>query len=398
MRQHREALARRDGMPPIDRRSWAGRPTARRASAACPSSDRIAPSPGCDTGGNQVDRRYAPARGTASSATPFSLAGRRDHLACRCRTPSKPVLANPSAGVPFTVYNRSDRTLTAFGDMPAPADAAMLARESADIRVLGRAANEIIKPGRVLLRVQVASPFGVFPQMGPSRIWRESANGTGRDQTGRAPGGQNGNNFRSFFNGALGVDGHHEVTDPMPKTIDAYLRVPVRPGLRVQIIEGRHFDREVLCVRWYLRFKLSLRGLVEMMAERGLSMAHTTIMRWVQRYAPELEQRWRRFARAVGLSWRVDETYVKIRGEWCDRYRAVDRAGRTVDFRLSAKRDVAAAKGVLPQSAQRPAARPADNHIGRLRRISPCGARAESQWLAACQHEAALVEVPEQPD
>jgi transposase-like protein len=70
----------------------------------------------------------------------------------------------------------------------------------------------------------------------------------------------------------------------------------------------------ILCVRWYLRFKLSLRDLVEMMAERGLSMAHTTIMRWVQRYAPEFEKRWRRFARAVGRSWRVDETYVKIRG------------------------------------------------------------------------------------
>jgi hypothetical protein len=65
-----------------------------------------------------------------------------------------------------------------------------------------------------------------------------------------------------------------------------------------ELFEGRHFDREViiLCVRWYLRFKLSLRDLVEMMAERGLSMAHTTIMRWVQRYAPEFEKRWRRFA------------------------------------------------------------------------------------------------------
>src|SRR3984893_1797665 len=97
-----------------------------------------------------------------------------------------------------------------------------------------------------------------------------------------------------------------------------------------ELFEGRHFDREViiLCVRWYLRFKLSLRDLVEMMAERGLSMAHTTIMRWVQRYAPEFEKRWHRFARAVGQSWRGGENYVQIPGGGGYLYRAVDRAGR----------------------------------------------------------------------
>jgi transposase-like protein len=108
----------------------------------------------------------------------------------------------------------------------------------------------------------------------------------------------------------------------------------------------------VLCVRWYLRFKLSFRDLVEIMAERNLSMAHTTIMRWVHHYAPEFERRWNRFARPVGTSWRVDETYVKIRGQWVYLYRAVDRAGKTVDFRLSTRRDVAAAKAFFHKAVK----------------------------------------------
>jgi hypothetical protein len=81
-----------------------------------------------------------------------------------------------------------------------------------------------------------------------------------------------------------------------------------------ELFEGRHFDREiiVLCVRSYLRFKLSFRDLVEMMAERGLSMAHTTVMRWVHHYALEFERRWNRFARPAGPSWRVDESCAGV--------------------------------------------------------------------------------------
>jgi hypothetical protein len=113
-----------------------------------------------------------------------------------------------------------------------------------------------------------------------------------------------------------------------------------------ELFKGRHFDRQiiVLCVRWYLRYKLSFRDLVEMMAERGLSLAHTTIMRWIQRYVPEFEKRTNRFARLAGRSWRVDETYVKIKGRWTYVYRAVDKEGKAADFLLRAKRDVAAAK------------------------------------------------------
>jgi len=78
-----------------------------------------------------------------------------------------------------------------------------------------------------------------------------------------------------------------------------------------ELFKGRHFDHEiiVLRVRWYLRYKLSFRDLVEMMAERGVSLAHTTIMRWIQRNVSKFQKRWNCFVRPAGRSWRVDETY-----------------------------------------------------------------------------------------
>ena len=90
-----------------------------------------------------------------------------------------------------------------------------------------------------------------------------------------------------------------------------------KSGISQDLFKGRHFEREIiiLCVRWYLSYKLSSRDLVEMMSERGVPLAHTTILRWVQRYVPLFEKRWGSYARPVGGSWRCDETYIKVRGE-----------------------------------------------------------------------------------
>ena len=108
----------------------------------------------------------------------------------------------------------------------------------------------------------------------------------------------------------------------------------------------RHFQGQIilLCVLWYLRYCLSYRDLEEMMAERGLNLDHTTIYRWVQKYAPELEKRCRPHLKQTNGSWRVDETYIKVKGQWMYLYRAVDSAGNTLEFLLSNTRDTLAAK------------------------------------------------------
>jgi transposase-like protein len=118
------------------------------------------------------------------------------------------------------------------------------------------------------------------------------------------------------------------------------------------LFQGRHFNHSIiiLCVRWYITDKLSYRDLVEIMAERGVELAHTTILRWVQDYVPKFEKRWSKFTRPVGTSWRVDETYIKVRGRWVYLYRAVDKQGLTVDFLLSEHRDISAAQLFFTQA------------------------------------------------
>ncbi|PEA06960.1 IS6 family transposase [Bacillus cereus] len=108
----------------------------------------------------------------------------------------------------------------------------------------------------------------------------------------------------------------------------------------------KHYQPDIilLTVRWYLRYNLSFRDLVEMMEERGLSITHTTIMRWVHQYGPELDERVRRHLKITNDSWRVDETYVKVKGQWMYLYRGVDSEGNTIDFYLSESRDKQAVK------------------------------------------------------
>jgi len=112
----------------------------------------------------------------------------------------------------------------------------------------------------------------------------------------------------------------------------------------------RHFRGDIIlgCVRWYCKYGISYRDLEEMMEERGLEVDHTTLYRWVQHYAPIIEKRLRWYWKpTMGYSWRVDETYIKVKGKWTYLYRAVDKYGNTVDFYLSRTRNAKGAKRFL---------------------------------------------------
>ncbi|MER2107004.1 MAG: IS6 family transposase [Solibacillus sp.] len=121
-----------------------------------------------------------------------------------------------------------------------------------------------------------------------------------------------------------------------------------------QLFKWKHFEPEIilLTVRWYLRYNLSFRNLVEMMEERGLLMAHTTIMRWIHQYGPELDIRIRPHLKPTNDSWRVDETYIKVKEQWMYLYRAVDSEGNTIEFHLSKIRDKQAAKDFFKKALQ----------------------------------------------
>ena len=149
------------------------------------------------------------------------------------------------------------------------------------------------------------------------------------------------------------------------------------------MFKGRHFDRSVilLCVQWYLAYNLSLRNLEEMTAERGISVDHATVHRWVVRYSSELLERFNRRKRAVTGRWHIDETYIKVRGQWRYLYRAIDSNGDTVEFWFSERRNLIAAKRFLSKAFKR---------HGRPERIVIDGSQTNREAILACDTESRL--------
>src|SRR5215475_10961031 len=119
--------------------------------------------------------------------------------------------------------------------------------------------------------------------------------------------------------------------------------------------KGAHFPQDIILMgmRWYVVYPLSSRHVEELMEERGVSVDHATIQRWVVKYSPQLAEAFHHRKRPVGRSWRMDETYIWVKGEWRNLYRAVDKTGQTIDFLLTEHRDTEAALRFLTQAIRR---------------------------------------------
>src|SRR5262252_11117793 len=119
--------------------------------------------------------------------------------------------------------------------------------------------------------------------------------------------------------------------------------------------KGAHFPPDIILmgVRWYVAYPLSYRHVEELLEERGVPIDHATIQRWVVKYSPLLEEAFHRRKRPVWISWRMDETYIKVKGQWYYLYRAVDKTGQTIDFLLTEHRDKAAALRFLKKAIRR---------------------------------------------
>ncbi len=138
---------------------------------------------------------------------------------------------------------------------------------------------------------------------------------------------------KNFIHGTLDINEHIGWSNLQVKTT-------------MNIFKWKHYEKDIilLTVRWYLKYSLSYRDIAEMMSERGLLISHTTIMRWVHEFGPEIDKRIRPFLNSTNDSFRVDETYIKVKGKWKYLYRGVDSIGNTIDFMLAANRDAPAAK------------------------------------------------------
>jgi len=149
------------------------------------------------------------------------------------------------------------------------------------------------------------------------------------------------------------------------------------------MFKGRHFERSVilLCVRWYLAYSLSLRDVKDMMAERGIGVDHSTIHRWVVHFSSLLLERFNRRKRAVTGRRHIDETYIKVRGQWMYLYRAVDSMGDTVEFFFSEQRDLSSARRFMRKALAR---------HGRPDRIVIDGSRTNREAIILCDCESRL--------